>query len=111
MQSPKSENRFRALQRDDVILRAAVDDITKHVATVDMCTQPYGTQHPVPKRGIAKGDQFYAIHDQAIVGWNNSTNPPVDRNGLPLVDIVTNSVVWMFLVKLHFLHFFTIDCC
>lgn len=78
---------IRALQRDDVILRAAVDDITKHVATVDMCTQPYGTQHPVPKRGIAKGDQFYAIHDQAIVGWNNSTNPPVDRNGLPLVDI------------------------
>jgi hypothetical protein len=28
---------IRALQRDDVILRAAVDDITKHVATVDMC--------------------------------------------------------------------------
>jgi hypothetical protein len=35
---------------------------------------------------IAAGDHFYTLNDNVIVGWKGSTNPPLDNNGLPLVD-------------------------
>ena len=38
---------------------------------------------------IAAGEHFYTLNDNVVVGWRGSTNPPLDNNGLPLVDVTT----------------------
>ena len=40
---------------------------------------------------IAAGNHFYTLNDGVVVGWKKSVSPPLDNNGLPLVDVTIAS--------------------
>ena len=41
--------------------------------------------------GGLTGDHFYTLNDDVVVGWKKSVSPPLDNNGLPLVDVTIAS--------------------
>jgi hypothetical protein len=78
----------QSLHNEDIVHRAAVNDIKKHVAPRVLSAQAEGNapgQRDLAY-SIAAGDHFYTLNDNVVVGWKGSTNPPIDNNGLPLVD-------------------------
>ena len=81
----------QSLHEEDVVHRAAVDDIRKHVAPRALSAPAEGNapgQRDLAYN-IAAGEHFYTLNDNVVVGWRGSTNPPLDNNGLPLVDVTT----------------------
>ena len=87
---------LRSLQSEDNAIRADVDSVRKHVADRDIPATEYDRDARILRiydKGefdIAKGDTFYTVNGRIIRGWNCSINPPVGKDGLPLVDISTN---------------------
>ena len=83
----------RSLHREDTVHRAAVGTIKKHVAPRNLSAPAEGNapgQHDLAYN-IAAGDHFYTLNDDVVVGWKKSVSPPLDNNGLPLVDVTIAS--------------------
>ena len=87
---------LRSLQSEDNAIRADVDSVRKHIADRDIPATEYDRDARVLRiydKGefdIAEGDTFYTVNGRIIRGWNCSINPPVGKDGLPLVDVSTN---------------------
>ena len=81
---------IRTLQDEDTKCRAMVDGVKMHVAVKDISIPAEGGKPGLPDAYVVqKGQRFYTSNERIVIGWNRSTNPPVGRDGLPLVDVTT----------------------
>ena len=79
---------IRVLQDEDDTCRTMVDSVKKHVAVKDISIPVEGGKPGQPDTYvIPEGQPFYTLDEHPMVGWNRSTNPPMGRDGVPLVDV------------------------